>query len=76
MELWGGACGLSSHLDKSSIFEINLIESHSLLCHLHWNLSSFFHDSGDEADLPLLQSIIPEQPSVFCYEPAAQKAHA
>lgn len=31
MGLWGGARGLSSHLDKSSIFKMNLIETPSPL---------------------------------------------
>lgn len=73
MGLWGGARGLK--MDKSSIFKMNLIENPSSLRPPHWNLSSFSPDSGDEADLPRLPSIITEQPSMFCNEPAAQKAH-
>lgn len=76
MGLWGGARGLSSHLDKSSVFLNEFdrnpfspppptVESFKL----------FPPDSVVEADLPRLPSIIPEQPGMFCYEPAAQKAH-
>lgn len=70
-----GARGLSSHLEKSSIFKMNLIETPSPVCPPHWNLSSFSPDSGEEADLPHLPSIIPKQLSTPRSEPAAQKAH-
>lgn len=42
MGLWGGARGLWSHLDESSIFKMNLIESRSPLRPRVWNLFKLF----------------------------------
>lgn len=57
MGVWGGADGLLSHLNESSIFKRNLIETSPP----RQNLSSFSPDSDNEGDLPLLLSIIPKQ---------------
>lgn len=75
MGLWGGARGLSSHLDESSIFKMNLIESRSPLRPRVWNLFKLFPpDSADEADLPHFPSVIPEQRNTLCFEPAARNS--